>query len=76
MCTPKLGELQSILVSASHCLDCADQRCMSLCPEHVDVPAAMRLILARPGSPDRSAWMQRADEATASAMSAIEASFD
>ncbi len=70
-----LGELQSILVGAARCLDCADPRCENICPEHVDVRAAMRLIVARPGSADRSAWMQRTVEATASAMSAIEASF-
>ena len=70
-----LGELQSILVSATRCLDCSDPRCVNLCPEHVDVRAAMRLIVNR-GNARPSAWMQRADEATVSAMSAIERSFE
>lgn len=75
MYATNLGELQSILVSATRCLDCSDPRCVNLCPEHIDVRAAMRLIVDR-GSARPSAWMQRADEATASAMSAIEASFE
>ncbi len=75
MDTPNLGELQSILVGATRCLDCRDPRCVNLCPEHVDVRAAMRLIVDR-GNARGSAWMQRADEATQSAMSAIEASFE
>ncbi len=75
MCVSNLGELQSILVGATRCLDCRDPRCLNLCPEHVDVRAAMRLIVSR-GSAPSSNWMQRADEATASAMRAIEASFE
>ncbi len=75
MCAPNLGELQSILVGATRCLDCSDPRCINLCPEHIDVSAAMRLIVDR-GNARASAWMQRADEATQSAMSAIEASFE
>ncbi len=69
-----LGELQSVLVGAMRCLDCCDPRCVNICPEHVDVRAAMRLVVARaPGKP--AAWTQRADEATASAMDAIADSF-
>ncbi len=75
MYAPNLGELQSILSSATRCLDCADPRCVNLCPEHIDVRAAMRLIVNR-GNARQSAWMQRADEATASVMNAIEASFE
>lgn len=75
MYTANLGELQSILVSATRCLDCSDPRCVNMCPEHIDVRAAMRLIVDR-GNARQSAWMQRADEAIASAMSAIEASFE
>lgn len=71
-----LGELQSVLVSASRCLDCADPRCANVCPEHIDVRAAMRIIVTRPASPAHAAWMEQPDEATASARSAIEASFD
>ena len=70
-----LGELQSILVAATRCLDCNDPRCVTMCPEHVDVRAAMRLIVDRGGA-RASAWMQRENEATASAMRAIEASFE
>jgi len=76
MCASNLGELQSILVGATRCLDCRDPRCVNLCPEHVDVRAAMRLIVSRGGSTSSSNWMQRADEATASAMRAIEAAFE
>ena len=76
MYSPNLGELQSILVGATRCLDCRDPHCVNLCPEHVDVRAAMRLIVSRGGSAPSSTWMQRADEATASAMRAIEASFE
>lgn len=70
-----LGSLQSIIVSAQRCLDCTDPRCVNLCPEHVDVQAAMRLIVNR-GSTRQSAWTQREGEAIASAMNAIEASFE
>ncbi|MCL4394939.1 MAG: hypothetical protein M1482_09095 [Chloroflexi bacterium] len=76
MYTSSLGELQSILVGAGRCLECADPRCVSLCPAKVDVPAAMRLILGRNGRPPYPAWMQPADLAAESAMSAIEASFE
>jgi len=75
MYASSLGELQSILVGATRCLDCSDPRCANLCPEHVDVRAAMRLIVSR-GNTRPAAWMQHADEATASAMRAIEASFE
>jgi ferredoxin len=75
MYAPNLGDLQSILVSATRCLDCADPRCVNICPERVDVRAAMRLIVDR-GNARPSAWMQREGEATASAMRAIEASFE
>jgi len=70
-----LGNLQNILVNAQRCLDCADPRCVNLCPEHVDVQKAMSFILNRPGI-RRVAWTQREDEAIASAMSAIKASFE
>jgi NADPH-dependent glutamate synthase beta subunit-like oxidoreductase len=75
MYAPNLGDLQSILVSATRCLDCSDPRCVNFCPEHVDVRAAMRLIVDR-GNARPSAWVQRESEATASAMRAIEASFE
>ncbi|MDE3089381.1 MAG: hypothetical protein KGJ80_08340 [Chloroflexota bacterium] len=75
MYAPNLGELQSILVGATRCLDCRDPRCVSLCPEHVDVRAAMRLIVDR-GNARTSAWSQHEDDAVANAMSAIEASFE
>ena len=75
MYVSNLGELQSILVGATRCLDCRDPRCINLCPEHVDVRAAMRLIVGR-GNTRPSAWMQQEDEAAASARRAIEASFE
>jgi NADPH-dependent glutamate synthase beta subunit-like oxidoreductase len=76
MYNANLGELQSVLVSAMRCLDCRDPRCQSLCPEHVDVRAAMQLIVTRSPSTIPSAWMQNAERATASAMDGIEASFE
>ncbi len=76
MYNANLGELQSVLVSAMRCLDCRDPRCVSQCPEHVDVRAAMQLIVARSPSTIRPAWMQNAEQATASAMNGIEASFE
>lgn len=69
-----LGELQRVLVGATRCLDCADPRCVNSCPEHVDVRAAMRLIVEGAGA-RRVAWAQREDEATRSARRAIAASF-
>jgi NADPH-dependent glutamate synthase beta subunit-like oxidoreductase len=75
MSAPHLGDLQSLLVSATRCLECSDPRCVRLCPEHIDVRAAMRLIVDR-GNVRSSAWMQRENEATASARRAIEASFE
>ncbi len=72
MYAPHLGDLQSVLVSAARCLDCADSRCMNVGPKHIAVRAAMRLIVDR-GNARPSAWMQRVDEATASA---IEAAFE
>ena len=68
-----LGERQRVRVGATRCLDCADPRCVNTCPEHVDVRAAMRLIVDRTGA-RRVTWAQREDEATRSVMSAIEAS--
>lgn len=76
MYTNNLGELQSVLVSAMRCLDCRDPRCVGMCPEKVDVRRAMRFIIARPSSTRRAAWMQNADQATASAMDGIEESFE
>ncbi len=70
-----LGELQRVLVGATRCLDCADPRCVNSCPEHVDVRAAMRLIVDRTGA-RRVAWAQREDEATRSAMRAIAESYE
>ncbi len=70
-----LGQLQSILISATRCLDCRDARCVNFCPEHVDVRAAMQLIVDRTNA-RRTAWAQRVDEATESAIQAIEASFE
>jgi NADPH-dependent glutamate synthase beta subunit-like oxidoreductase len=75
MYSTNLGKLQSVLISAQRCLDCADPRCVNLCPEHVDVQAAMRLIVNR-GSTRVASWTQRESEAIASAMNAIEASFE
>jgi len=69
-----LGELQRILVGATRCVECADPRCVNVCPEHVDARAAMRLIVDRTRA-RRAAWAQREDEATRSVMRAIEASF-
>lgn len=70
-----LGELQRVLVGATRCLDCADPRCVQTCPEHVDVRAAMRLIVDRTGA-RRVAWAQREDEATRSALRAIAESYE
>ncbi len=70
-----LGELQSVLVGAMRCVECSDPRCLATCPEHVDVRAAMRLIIARAPGERPAAWMQREQEAAASARDAIEASF-
>ncbi len=70
-----LGELQRVLVGATRCLDCADPRCVSTCPEHVDVRAAMRLIVDRTGA-RRVAWAQREDEATRSAQRAIAEAYE
>jgi NADPH-dependent glutamate synthase beta subunit-like oxidoreductase len=70
-----LGELQSILISATRCLDCRDPRCVNICPEHVDVRGAMSLIVHR-GNAQASAWMQPTDEAIDHAVSAIERSFE
>ena len=75
MCA-SLGELQSVLIGATRCLDCRDPQCVNHCPEHVDVPAAMRLIMGRSRTSQHPAWMQEPEEATTSAMNAIEASFE
>jgi NADPH-dependent glutamate synthase beta subunit-like oxidoreductase len=74
MTTAKLGILQSILVGATRCLDCVDPRCLETCPEHVDVRAAMRLIVDRTG-PRRVAWAEREDEAVSSVRQAIAESY-
>ncbi len=76
MYNASLGELQSVLVSAMRCLDCRDPRCVNHCPEHVDVRAAMRVIVARTPAAVPPAWMQATEEATASARDGIEASFE
>ncbi len=70
-----LGELQRVLIGATRCLDCADPRCLQTCPEHVDVRAAMRLLVDRTDA-RRLTWAQCEDEATRSVMRAIEASFE
>lgn len=70
-----LGNLQSILVGAQRCLDCRDPRCVNTCPEHVDVQAAMRLILDRAGT-RKLVWMQNEEQAMQSVLNAIEASFE
>jgi NADPH-dependent glutamate synthase beta subunit-like oxidoreductase len=70
-----LGVLQSILISATRCLDCRDPRCVNVCPEHIDVRGAMNLIVHR-GNARAATWRQPADEAIDHAMSAIERSFD
>jgi NADPH-dependent glutamate synthase beta subunit-like oxidoreductase len=75
MHTTNLGELQSILISATRCLDCRDPRCVNVCPEHVDVRGAMGLIVHR-GSARTATWAEPDDEAIDHAMSAIERSFD
>ena len=75
MYTTNLGELQSILIGATRCLDCRDPHCMDACPEHIDVRSAMRLIVHR-GGERASTWMGPANEAIDDAMSAIERSFD
>lgn len=75
MYSRNLGELQSILVGAQRCLDCRDPRCVNTCPEHVDVQAAMRLILDRAGT-RRTVWMQNEDQAMQSVLNAIAASFE
>ena len=75
MYTTNLGELQSILISATRCLDCHDPRCVNVCPEHVDVRGAMSLIVRRETA-RASAWVQQTDEAIDHAMSAIERSFE
>ncbi len=75
MYAPNLGELQSILIGATRCLECRDPRCMRMCPENVDVRAAMRLIIGRgPGA--RSSWVEQSEEAAASARDAIQSSFE
>jgi NADPH-dependent glutamate synthase beta subunit-like oxidoreductase len=75
MYTTNLGELQSILISATRCLDCRDPLCVNICPEHVDVRGAMSLIMHR-GNARASAWMQPTDEAIDDPMGAIERSFE
>lgn len=75
MYNANLGDLQSVLVSAMRCLECQDPQCVQLCSEHIDVPAAMRVIIARaPSQP--SAWIQNADKATMSARQGIAESFE
>lgn len=71
-----LGKLQSVLVSAMRCLDCRDPRCVQMCPEHVDVRAAMQVIVERTPADKRPAWPDRPDDATRSAMDGIESSFE
>ncbi len=58
------------------CLDCRDPRCVNLCPEHVDVRAAMQLIVARSPSAVPSVWAQNVEQAVVSARDGIEASFE
>ncbi len=76
MCNTNLGKLQSVLVSAMRCLDCSDPRCINICPEHVDVRAAMQLIIARLPSTIPPVWTQNAEQAIASTRDGIEASFE
>ncbi len=71
-----LGELQSILVGAMRCADCRDPRCVNLCPEHVDVRAAMRLIIARANSTPSPSWTQEAEQADSSAKDGIGISYE
>jgi hypothetical protein len=75
MNSTNLGELQSILISATRCLECRDPRCVGIGPEHVDVRGAMSLIVHR-GSARATAWMQHTDEAIDHPVSAIERSFE
>jgi hypothetical protein len=49
---------------------------MNLCPEHVDVRAAMRLIVSRAPVARTSTWMHGADQAAAEAASGIQESFE
>ncbi len=74
MSETNLGDLQSVLLGAARCLSCSDPHCVNVCPEHVDVRAAMRLIVGRTGA-RQAAWTQRPDEAAQSVRDAIEASF-
>lgn len=76
MYSPNLGELQSILIGATRCLDCQDARCMSLCPEHVDVRGAMRLIIGRGAAARSVTWTQESELAVTSARDAIQSSFE
>ncbi len=71
-----LGKLQSVLVSAMRCLDCRDPRCVQTCPEHVDVRAAMQVIVERTPGSKGTAWSSNPDDATRSAMDGIESSFE
>lgn len=71
-----LGELQSVLVGATRCLECRDPRCARSCPEHVDVRAAMRLIIGRGNTARPAAWMQSTEDAAAAVTGAIEESFE
>ncbi len=71
-----LGKLQSVLVSAMRCLDCRDPRCVQMCPEHVDVRAAMQVIVDRTPPDKRPTWPDRPDEATRSAQDGVESSFE
>ena len=76
MSVKDFGELQSVLIGAQRCLDCRDPRCVNLCPNHVDIRAAMRLIVGRAATDRPPVWMQPAEEAAASVRDAIEASFE
>lgn len=71
-----LGKLQSIIVDATRCLECKDRNCYGACPEHVDVHAAMRLIVQRAPREAKVAWVQQPEQATQSARDGVEASFE
>jgi NADPH-dependent glutamate synthase beta subunit-like oxidoreductase len=75
MYATNLGELQSIIISAQRCLACSNPRCIKLCPEQVDVPKAMRLIVNRTGKRN-AAWMQNEAQAIQSVVNAIKDSFE
>ncbi len=68
----QLGELESRLLVAARCADCADARCVNACPEHVDLQGLLRFFVTQANLP--VSWMQDAN-ATDYAASGIQASY-